>query len=123
MLKFFKCPKCGNVVELLHEGPGQLVCCGEPMKELVANTVDASNEKHIPFVQNIDGKIVAKIGSVTHPMEEKHYIEWIAFEHDNTVKRIALKPGEAPEAHFKQVEKCTVYAYCNLHGLWKTNFS
>ena len=123
MLRFFKCQKCGNVTELLSDGGGVMSCCGEAMKELVANTVDAATEKHIPFVQTVDGKIVARIGSVTHPMEEKHYIEWILFADENTVKRVSLKPGDEPQAHYKLAGKCTVYAYCNLHGLWKSNFS
>ncbi len=123
MLRFFKCHKCGNIVELVKDGGGELNCCGEAMMELLANTVDASNEKHIPFVQTVDGKIVAKTGSTTHPMEEKHYIEWILFDDGTSIKKFALKPGEEPVAMIDQVEKCTVYSYCNLHGLWKSNFS
>lgn len=122
MLKFYKCAKCGNVVELLHAGGGELFCCSEAMNELTANTVDASKEKHVPFVESVDGKLVAKVGSVTHPMEEKHYIEWILFDLGDSVKRVSLKPGDAPEACFCDVEKCDVYAYCNLHGLWKISF-
>jgi superoxide reductase len=123
MLKFYKCAECGNVVELLSELYGELSCCGEPMSELVPNTVEASKEKHVPFAQSADGKIIVSVGSVLHPMEEKHYIEWILFDDGVNQKRVTLKPGDKPEAVAEQTEKCVIYAYCNIHGLWKSNFS
>jgi len=116
----YKCEKCGNIVEVLHGGAGTLVCCGENMKHLVENTVDAAKEKHVPVVEQADGIVKVKVGSVTHPMEEKHYIEFIEVITTAGVYRKSLKPGEAPEAEFKvQGNVLSVREYCNLHGLWK----
>lgn len=119
-LQVYKCEICGNIVEVLHEGAGELVCCGEPMKLLVENTVDASKEKHVPVIEKKSDGILVKIGSVPHPMEEKHYIEWIELVIDGRVCRNFLKPGDKPEAFFR-VSGATMTAreYCNLHGLWK----
>ena len=116
----FKCSQCGNMVEMVHVGGGTLVCCGEPMNAVTENTTEAATEKHIPVVEKVDGGYKVVVGSVAHPMEEKHYIEWIELIVDNTlVYRKILKAGEAPEAVFK-VEGGSVKAraYCNLHGLW-----
>ena len=119
-LQIYKCEVCGNMVEMLHEGAGELVCCGQPMKLFVENTVDAAKEKHVPVVEKIDGGIKAKVGSVAHPMEEKHYIEWIEVIADGKAYRQFLKPGEAPEATFSiEAGAAIVREYCNIHGLWK----
>ncbi|OKY75693.1 MAG: desulfoferrodoxin [Desulfobulbaceae bacterium DB1] len=120
-LQVYKCEVCGNIVEVLHAGAGELVCCGQPMKHLVENTVDASKEKHVPVIEKIDGGYKVKVGSVAHPMEEKHYIEWIDLVIDgNTVQRTFLKPGAAPEASFKTSAKdVAAREYCNVHGLWR----
>ena len=116
----YRCDVCGNMVEVVHAGVGQLVCCGHPMKKLVENTVDASREKHVPVVERTENGILVKVGSVAHPMEEKHYIEWIEVVADGKVMRVYLKPGTAPEARFKCAGNTyAVRAYCNLHGLWK----
>ena len=118
--KVYKCGKCGNVVEVLHAGGGTLACCGESMNELQENTVDASKEKHIPVVTKIDGGYKVVVGSIEHPMEETHLIEFIELVTPSGVLRKNLKAGDKPEAIFITEEK-EVYAreYCNLHGLWK----
>ena len=119
-LQVYKCEVCGNIVEMLHTGVGELVCCGQPMKLYVENTVDAAKEKHVPVVEKIDGGYKVKVGSVPHPMEEKHYIEWIEVIAAGKAYRQFLEPGAKPEAAFKlSDEKVTVREYCNLHGLWK----
>jgi superoxide reductase len=119
-LQVYKCKLCGNIVEVLHGGDGELVCCGQPMTLMTENTTDAAKEKHVPVIEKIDGGYKVKVGSVAHPMEEKHYIEWIELLADGKAYRQFLKPGEAPEAVFN-VKAKTVSAreYCNLHGLWK----
>lgn len=119
-LEVYKCEICGNIVEVLHEGKGELVCCGQPMKLQVENTVDASKEKHVPAVEKTAEGIKVQVGSVEHPMEEKHYIEWIQLIAGGKAYRQFLKPGEKPVALFKvDAESFTVREYCNLHGLWK----
>ncbi len=119
-LGIYKCLVCGNVVEVVHAGAGELVCCGQPMKQMKENTEDASQEKHVPAVEKTENGILAKVGSVPHPMEEKHFIEWIEVITDGKAYRKFLNPGEAPEAGFCCVdESATVREYCNLHGLWK----
>lgn len=117
---FYKCEICGNMVELINNGGGELVCCGEPMTELIANTEEASTEKHIPVASRKDGKIYAEVGSVLHPMTDAHYIQWIALVSDSGTERAALLPNSEPKAVFCDKENSEVYAYCNLHGLWKT---
>ncbi|MFZ5573041.1 MAG: desulfoferrodoxin [Thermodesulfobacteriota bacterium] len=119
-LEVYKCEVCGNIVEVLHGGAGELVCCGKPMKLMTENTVDAAKEKHVPVIEKIEGGFKVKVGSVAHPMEEKHYIEWVELIADGKVYRQFLKPGEAPEAVFT-IKAASVSAreYCNLHGLWK----
>ncbi len=120
-LQVYKCEVCGNIVEMLHEGKGKLVCCGRPMKLMEENTVDAAKEKHVPVVEKIEGGFKVKVGSVAHPMEEKHYIEWIQVIADGKTCRKFLEPGETPEAEFRiDAEKVTTREYCNIHGLWKT---
>ena len=118
----YKCGLCGNIVELLHGGEGTLVCCGQDMKLIVENTTDAAKEKHVPVIEKTDKGIKVKIGSVPHPMEEKHFIEWIELVADGKVFREFLKPGMPPEATFCvcfQPKTITAREYCNLHGLWK----
>lgn len=119
-LEIYKCEQCGNIVQVLHEGAGKLVCCGEPMQLVTENTVDASREKHVPVIEKIATGYVVKVGSVTHPMEEKHYIEWIELIADGKAYRQFLNPGEAPEATFTLIaNQVTAREYCNVHGLWK----
>lgn len=116
----YKCEMCGNIVEVLHEGVGELVCCGKPMKLMVENTVDASKEKHVPVIERKGSGILVKVGAVPHPMEDKHFIEWISVTKDNSVMRKFLKPGEKPEAEFPlALDGVSAREYCNLHGLWK----
>jgi len=119
-LQIYKCEICGNIVEILHEGKGELVCCGEPMKLYAENTVDAAKEKHVPVVEKVSGGVKVTVGSVLHPMEEKHYIEWIEIIADGKAYRQFLKPGDVPEATFNvDAQDISVREYCNLHGLWK----
>ncbi len=120
-LEVYKCEVCGNIVEVLHGDKGQLVCCNKPMVKLEEGSVDAAQEKHVPVVEKVSGGYKVKVGSVAHPMEEKHYIEWIELIADGKVYRQFLNPGEAPEAFFPvEAEKVTAREYCNLHGLWKS---
>ncbi len=120
MLQVYKCNICGNIVEVLHTGKGQLVCCGKPMVLLKENSTDAAQEKHVPVVEVSGDKVVVKVGSAAHPMEDKHYIEWIELIADGNSYTAMLKPGQAPEATFNVAGgKLTARAYCNLHGLWK----
>ena len=117
-LQIYKCDVCGNVVEILHAGAGELVCCGKPMRLLAENTVDAAKEKHIPVIEKTAAGIKVKVGSVPHPMEEKHYIEWIELIVGDKVYRQFLKPGDAPEALFQVDATQPVVAreFCNLHA-------
>lgn len=120
-LQVYKCEKCGNIVEVLHEGVGQLVCCGQPMKLFTENTVDAAQEKHVPVIEKTEGGYKVKVGSIPHPMEEKHYIEWIELIADGKVYRQFLTPGQQPEAvFFIDASQVSAREYCNLHGLWKS---
>ena len=119
-LEVFKCDICGHIVEVLHQGAGELVCCGQAMKQLVENTVDAAKEKHVPVVEKVDGGVTVKVGGVAHPMEEKHWIEWVQIIADGKSYRQFLDPGDAPEATFNvDADQVTAREYCNLHGLWK----
>ena len=119
-LEIYKCEACGNIVEVIHGGEGELVCCGDPMQLLVANTVDAAKEKHVPVIEKVEGGVKVKVGDVAHPMEDKHYIEWIEIIAGDKADRQFLNPGEAPEAIFKtEAENVTAREFCNLHGLWK----
>ncbi len=118
-LEVYKCDLCGNIVEVMHGGPGALVCCGQDMKQMKENTVDAAVEKHVPVIEMGNGSITVKVGSVAHPMEAAHYIEWIELVADDKVYRQYLNPGEAPEATFNiSASKITAREYCNLHGQW-----
>ncbi len=119
-LQVFKCELCGNMVESIHEGGGELTCCGQPMKLYEENTVDAAVEKHVPVVEKIDGGYKVKVGEVAHPMGEEHSIEWIELVAGDKAYREFLEPGGAPEATFLiDAAEVTARAYCNLHGLWK----
>lgn len=118
----YKCEICGNIVVVLHGGQGSLVCCGQPMKLMEENTTDAAQEKHVPVIEKVDGGFKVTVGSVPHPMDEKHYIEWICLkENSGRVQTQFLEPGQAPEAFFKTdaTDGVVARAYCNLHGLWK----
>jgi len=120
-LQVYKCEKCGNIVELLHRGPGELICCGEPMKLYRENSTDAAQEKHVPVVEKTADGFKVKVGSAAHPMLEEHYIEWIqVIADDGKVYRKFLKPGDEPETVFCiDADTVTAREYCNLHGLWK----
>jgi superoxide reductase len=120
--EIYKCSVCGNIVEVLHAGAGQLVCCGQPMQLMKENADDSAvKEKHIPIISGVTGKKV-KIGAKKHPMEEKHYIEWIELFTDGKIRRKFLKPGDKPEAEFCvcEVKELSAQIYCNVHGLWKS---
>lgn len=119
-LQVYKCEVCGNIVEVLHEGAGELVCCGQPMNLQEANTADAAKEKHVPVIEKTAAGVTVKVGSNPHPMEEKHYIEWIEIIADGKAYRQFLKPGDTPQATFDiQANKIEAREYCNIHGLWK----
>ena len=117
----YRCAICGNIVEIMHMAGGTLTCCGQPMELLTENTVDAAKEKHVPVVEAIEGGYKVKVGSVEHPMQDNHYIEWIELVEENKIQRVNLKPGDKPEAVFYTDCK-NVYAreYCNLHGHWSS---
>lgn len=119
-LEIYKCEICGNIVELLHGGVGQLVCCGQPMKLMSEGLIDAATEKHVPVIEKTDTGYKVKVGSVTHPMTDEHYIEWIELIANGKTYREFLKPGGEPEAAFCiSAANVTAREYCNLHGLWK----
>jgi superoxide reductase len=119
-LQVYKCALCGNIIEVLFAGGGELVCCGQPMNLLVENTVDASREKHVPVIERTADGVRVKVGSIPHPMEDKHYIQWIEVIDGEVIYRRFLKPGQTPEASFGlKAEKVQAREYCNLHGLWK----
>ena len=119
--QIYKCDICGNIVEVLHNGPGELVCCNQPMKLQSENTVDASNEKHVPIIEKNEQGVIVKVGSVEHPMDEDHHIEWIEISTEKGSSKKFLKPGELAQAMFPvKAENITARAYCNLHGLWKS---
>ncbi len=118
--EIYKCKACGIMVEVLHDGAGKLVCCGHPMERMTENTVDAAKEKHVPVLEKVPGGWLVKVGSVAHPMEEKHYIEWVELHAGGAVYRKYLKPGERPEAHFPvEAAEATAREHCNLHGVLK----
>ena len=119
--QIYKCNICGNIVEVLHAGVGQLVCCGQPMELLTEKAADIGLEKHVPVIEKVGNKVKVKVGSVPHPMEQKHYIEWIEIIADGKTCRKFFKPGDKPEAEFEIIaEKIEAREYCNLHGLWKS---
>lgn len=120
--QIYRCNVCGNIVELVHRGAGTLVCCGEDMEEIQANTTDGATEKHVPVIEKSGTGVIVKVGETPHPMEEAHYIEWIEIMVDGKVDRQHLKPGDKPEAKFN-IDSPGMVAreYCNLHGLWKSS--
>ena len=119
-LQVYKCNVCGNIVEVIHAGGGTLVCCNEPMSLLTENTTDAAEEKHVPVIEKVEGGVRVKVGSVEHPMEENHSIEWIEVAAEDRNCRQYLSPGEKPEAFFPvEADQITARESCNLHGLWK----
>lgn len=119
-MQVYKCEVCGNIVEVLHAAAGTLVCCGQNMRLLREGETDAATEKHVPVIDKIDGGYKVRVGDVAHPMEEKHYIEWIELIADGRAYRQFLNPGNVPEATFKIVaDDVSAREYCNLHGLWK----
>ena len=117
----YKCDICGNVVSVLEAHAGELVCCGQPMNLLEEKTAEQEGkEKHVPVVESFEGGIRVKVGSIPHPMEEKHFIEWIeATDENGKITKVFLNPGEKPEVEF-EFEPTSTRAYCNLHGLWKS---
>lgn len=116
----YKCSACGNIVAVVHGGDGELVCCGAPMKLMKEGSTDAAQEKHVPVIEKTASGYKVKVGSVAHPMEEAHWIEWIELIADGKAYRQFLKPGQAPEAEFcVKADKVTAREYCNLHGHWK----
>jgi superoxide reductase len=119
-LNVFKCDHCGIIVEVLHGGGGSLVCCNHNMRQLRENETDAAVEKHVPVIEKVQGGVKVSVGSIPHPMQEEHFIEWIEIIADGKVYREHLKPGDKPEAFFPvEAKEITAREYCNLHGLWK----
>jgi superoxide reductase len=120
--KFYICRICGNLVGMSHDSEVEIICCGQPMEELVPNTVDAANEKHLPVVSVAGDKVTVKVGSVEHPMIDAHYLPWIYLETKKGGQRKNLVPGDKPQAVFSVLddEAVAVFSYCNLHGLWET---
>ena len=118
----YRCNVCDNIVEVLHAGKGELVCCGQPMELLQEKTADVGLEKHVPVVETTDKGIKVKVGSVPHPMEDKHYIEWVELITDGDIHRKFLQSGDKPEAEFEiEAQKVVAREYCNIHGLWKSS--
>ena len=120
-LQVYKCEVCGNMVEVVHAGAGELVCCNQPMTLIEENTVDAAQEKHVPVIEKTAEGFKVTVGSVSHPMEEKHYIQWVQLIAGEEICLQFLHPGDKPEVFFK-IDAKTAFAraYCNLHGLWKS---
>ena len=117
--EIYRCAVCGNVTEVMNEGHGTLVCCGRPMERMVGNTTDASQEKHVPVVEKVEGGYLVKVGTTAHPMLEDHYIQWIELHTPLSILFRELRPGDKPEVFFRTTEEaCCVPAFCNLHGMW-----
>ena len=123
--KFYICSHCRNIVEMVYDTDIKIFCCGTEMKELVPNTVEASGEKHIPAVRLGEGIVEVNVGSVNHPMESVHWIEWVQLVTDQGIQRVYLNPGDQPNVKFllNGEKPLAVYAYCNLHGLWMTELN
>ncbi len=118
--QIYKCNICGNIVEVLHTGAGELVCCGQPMELLKEKTEYEGNEKHVPVIEETETGVKVKVGSIPHPMEDNHYIEWVEIIADGKICREHLKPGGQPEAEFEiKAENIRAREHCNVHGLWK----
>lgn len=119
--QIYRCSVCGNIVEVIHASGGELVCCGKPMELLVEKTQDLGFEKHVPVIERTEQGILVKVGSVPHPMEEAHYIEWIEIITDGKSFRKFLKPGDKSESLFEvSAQEVVAREYCNIHGLWKS---
>ena len=119
-VRFYKCPICGNVIGLIHGDIEHMTCCGKPMELLEANVTDSATEKHVPVYEKIENEIVVKVGEVAHPMDKDHYIMWVAQVTDNRTTRVRFFPEQDAEAIFPYIPNSTIFAYCNKHGLWKT---
>ena len=118
-VKYFKCPVCGNIIEIIDGDIKKIKCCNKELELLVANTIDASLEKHVPSYEIDKDEIIVKIGEIIHPMEEKHYIIWISLVTDNKIIKVFLNPGDEPIVRLPYIKDSIIYEYCNLHGLWK----
>ena len=118
-VKFYRCPVCGNIIEVINGDVSRVKCCNQPLVLLKANTEDAALEKHVPVYETENNEIIVKVGETIHPMEEKHYITFIALVTDNNVIRYDLNPTDEPIVRFPYVKDSIIYEYCNLHGLWK----
>ena len=117
---FYRCPICGNIIGLIEGDINHMRCCGKEMELMVANSVDASQEKHVPVYERVEDEIAVKVGEIEHPMEKDHYIMWIAQVSENRTTRVRLYPEQGAETRFPYIKGATLYAYCNKHGLWKT---
>lgn len=122
-IKFYKCPVCGNVIEIIDGDVKRITCCGKNLEEIEANTIDASIEKHLPVYEKIGNEILARVGDIEHPMDEDHYIMWIAQVDEGKITKVRLYPGGSTETRFPYIPETTLYAYCNKHGLWKTTIN
>lgn len=118
-LNFYMCPICGNIVELIDGNMDRIICCGKSMIKMIANTTDAVVEKHVPVYERVEDEIVVRIGEKEHPMEEEHYIMWIAQVSKDKVVRVKLHPESKIEVRFPYISDSVLYVYCNKHGLWK----
>ena len=121
-MKFYKCSHCGNIIAYVRPSGVPVVCCGDEVTEIVPNTTDAANEKHVPVIKQEGDLVTVSVGSVTHPMQEKHYIQWIGLQTEQGNQRKALTPDQEPVAVFALApgdKVVAAYEYCNLHGLWK----
>ena len=118
-VNYYKCPICGNIIEVVNGDIKRVKCCNKEPELLVANTTDAALEKHVPVYEINNNEIIVKVGETIHPMEEKHYIMWISLVTDDRVIRVELKPGDEPIVRLPYIKGATIYEYCNLHGLWK----
>lgn len=119
-VRFYVCPVCGNVIGLINGNMEHIRCCGKEMERMKPASTDAAQEKHVPVYEIEGDEIVVKVGKIAHPMEEKHFISWVALVGENQTTRIALKPGDEPTVRMRNIPNAYLYAYCNQHGLWKT---
>ena len=119
-IKFYKCPKCGNIIQIIDGDINNITCCGKVMEEMQASMQDGAIEKHIPVYEKVEDELFVKVGEVEHPMEKDHYIMWIALVVENRIVNVKLYPEQAPNTRLPYIKGATIYAYCNKHGLWKT---
>ena len=118
-IKFYKCPICGNIIQIIDGDINNITCCGQVMEEMQASMQDGAVEKHIPVYEKVEDELFVKVGEVEHPMEKEHYIMWIAQVSGNKITRVTLYPEQSTETRFPYIKGSTIYAYCNKHGLWK----